>query len=205
MMTRLLRWAVVPVAAIVAAIDNAKQGNKGHKAGSSVMFYKVSYRRGIIEGIILYMLGRLGALINPVIFPDWLYVAVPLLFMLLQFVIAPCWATLRIAATKRERLSKRFWLLGSRLAALCLGIDIVISLALGMSANTFGNAPQGPVIMRLLSNGPTHLTWLDFAGYELKTAAALFALYTLWVISMKLARGGFLRFTMPAGGNRVTL
>jgi hypothetical protein len=169
------------------------------------MFYKVSYRRGVIEGVILYTLGRLGALINPAIFPDWTYVAVPLLFMALQFLIAPVWATLRIASTKRERLSKRFWLLGIRLAAICLAIDIVISLALGMSVNIFGSAPQGPVLLRLFNGGPQHLTWLDFVGYELKTAAALFALYTLWVISMKLARGGFLRFTMPAGGNRVTL
>ena len=29
------------------------------------MFNKVSYRRGVIEGVILYTLGRLGALIRP--------------------------------------------------------------------------------------------------------------------------------------------
>ena len=28
------------------------------------MFNKVSYRRGVIEGVILYTLGRLGALIT---------------------------------------------------------------------------------------------------------------------------------------------
>ena len=169
------------------------------------MFYKVSYRRGIIEGCILYTLGRLCALINPVIFPDWTYVAAPLLFLLLQYLIAPVWATRRIAAPKRERLSKRFWLLGPRLAAICFGIDFVVTLFLGFPVNRVGGAPQGPAILRLLNAGPNHLTLSGYGLYELETAAALFALFTLSVLCTKLAQGGFLRFTMPAGGNRVTL
>ena len=92
------------------------------------MFNKVSYRRGVIEGIVLYTLGRLGALVTPAFFPDWLYVAVPLLFLVFEYILGPVWATCRIASTKRERLSKRFWLLGPRMAALCLGIDLVITL-----------------------------------------------------------------------------
>jgi len=47
------------------------------------MFNKVTYRRGVIEGVILYTLGRLGALITPAFFPGWLYVAAPLLFLTL--------------------------------------------------------------------------------------------------------------------------
>src|SRR5690348_10123717 len=100
------------------------------------MFNKASYWRGLIEGVVLFTLGRLGALLNPVIFPDWTYVAVPLLFMVLQFLYAPFWATRRIAAPKRERLSKRFWLLGPRLAALCFAVDLVITLAFGLPINT---------------------------------------------------------------------
>ncbi len=169
------------------------------------MFNKASYRRGLIEGIGIYALGRLAALINPVIFPDWTYVAAPLLFLLLQYLIAPVWATRRIACTKRERLSKRFWLLGPRLAAICFGIDLLITLAVGMPVSSLGGVQQGPVLGRLLLSGPTHLTLADFGLYELKTAAVLFALFTLSVICTKLAQGGFLRFTMPAGGNRVTL
>src|SRR3984893_8210177 len=96
------------------------------------MFNKVSYRRGVIEGVIIYMLGRLGALVTPAFFPGWLVVIAPLLFLTLQFLIAPLWATRRIQSTKRERLSKRFWLLGPRLAGLCFAIDAVITLALGM-------------------------------------------------------------------------
>ena len=168
------------------------------------MFNKVSYRRGVLEGVILYTLGRLGALINPIIFPDWTYVAVPLLFLLLQYLIGPVWATRRMVSTKRERLSRRFWLLGPRLAAICFAIDILITLVFGMAVGSFGT-PQGPALLRLLTGGRNHLTLLDLGIYELRTGALLFALYTLAVICTRLAMGGFLRFTMPAGGDRVTL
>ena len=169
------------------------------------MFNKASYRRGVIEGVVLFTLGRFGALINPIVFPDWTYVAAPLLFLVLQFLLAPFWATRRIASTKRERLSKRFWLLGPRLAALCFAIDLVITLAFGLPVNTLGGEQLGPALLRLLGGGTHALTWADFGLYELKTAALLFALHTLCVVCTRLAMGGFLRFTMPAGGNRVTL
>jgi hypothetical protein len=170
------------------------------------MFNKTSYRRGIIEGVVLYTLGRLGALITPTVFPDWVFVAAPLLFLLLQFLIPPVWATRRIQSTsKRERLSKRFWLLGPRLAAICFGIDLLFTLCAGMALNSFGSVQQGPALLRFFTGGPNRLTFGDFALYELKTAAALFAFFTLAVVCTRLAMGGFLRFTMPAGGNRVTL
>ena len=169
------------------------------------MFNKVSYRRGVVEGVVIYTLGRLGALITPAIFPDWTYVAAPLLFLVLQYLLGPVWATRRMASTKRERLSKRFWLLGPRLAAICLGVDIVLTLAGGLPANALGGVQQGPALWRLFINGPNHLSLLDLSLYELKSAALLFALFTLDVVCTRLAMGGFLRFTMPAGGNRVTL
>lgn len=169
------------------------------------MFNKVSYRRGVIEGVILYTLGRLGALITPAFFPDWLYVAMPLIFLVLQYILGPVWATRRIASTKRERLSKRFWLLGLRMAAICLTIDIVITLACGLSINAFGGVQQGPALWRLFIAGPNHLGLLELGFYELKSAALLLSFFTLDVICTRLAMGGFLRFTMPAGGNRVTL
>ena len=168
------------------------------------MFNKVSYRRGVIEGVVIYLLGRLGALITPAVFPDWTFVAVPLLFLLCQYILSPFWATRRITSTRRERLSKRFWLLGARLAALCLGLDLLISLVCGLPAGNFG-VQQGPALMRMLQGGPNHLSLLDFGLYEGKSAALLFAFFTLAVICTRLANGGFLRFTMPAGGNRVTL
>ena len=170
------------------------------------MFDKVSYRRGVIEGMILYTLGRLGALITPAAFPDWVIVAAPLLFLCLQFLLAPFWSARRIKQWgKRERLSRRFWLLGPRLAALCLSVDFVISLTVGLAIYLFSGVQQGPALARFFATGSSHLSLLDFGLYELKNAAALFALYTLTVICTRLAQNGFLRFTMPAGGNRVTL
>lgn len=169
------------------------------------MFNKVSYQRGVIEGVALYTLGRLGALINPAIFPDWIYVAAPLLFLALQYLIAPFWATRRIISTKRERLSKRFLLLGPLLAGLCLSIDLIVSLVLGLPVNTLGGIQQGPAVLRLVEHGPNALSIGALALYELRSATLLLALLTLTVICTRLAQGGFLRFTMPAGGNRVTL
>ena len=169
------------------------------------MFTKVSYRRGVIEGVILYTLGRLGALITPAFFPDWLYVVAPLLFLMLQFLVAPYWATRRIQSTKRERLSKRFWLLGPRMAAICFCVDVLISLIIGLALFTFSGVQQGPVLGRFFTNGTNHLSLLDFGIYELRSAVLLLSFFTLTVVCTRLAQGGFLRFTMPAGGNRVTL
>ena len=168
------------------------------------MFNKVSYRRGVIEGVILYTLGRLGALITPAFFPDWLYVVLPLLFLALQYLIAPVWATRRIQSSKRERLSKRFWLLGPLLAAICFGIDLLVTLTMGLALN-MGEVQQGPALWRLFIGGAHHLSISSLAVYELKTASLLLAIFTIAVVCTRLAQGGFLRFTMPAGGNRVTL
>lgn len=168
------------------------------------LFNKASYRRGLLEGVILYTLGRLGTLITPTIFPDWLYVAVPLLFLAFQYLIAPVWATWRMRSTKRERLSKRFLLLGPLLAALCLGVDVLITLTLGM-ALSLGEVQQGSALWRLFTSGPHHLSLAALAIYELKSASLLLAIFTIAVVCTRLAQGGFLRFTMPAGGNRVTL
>lgn len=169
------------------------------------MFNKVSYRRGVIEGVILYTLGRLGAIITPAFFPGWLFVVAPLLFLLLQFLIAPYWATRRIKSTKRERLSRRFWLLGPRMAAICFCIDLVVSLVVGLALFTFEETQQGPAIWRFFASGQSHLSLFQFGVYELRSAALLLSFFTLTVVCTRLAQGGFLRFTMPAGGNRVTL
>ena len=168
------------------------------------MLNQVSYRRGVIEGVIIYSLGRLGALITPSVFPGWLFVALPLLFLALQYLLPAFWAARRMTSTKRERLSKRFWLLGPLLAAFCLGVDIVVSLVGGLPAGNF-DIQHGPVLLRMLTGGANHLSLLDVSLYELRSAAFLFTFFIMGVICTRLANGGFLRFTMPAGGNRVTL
>jgi hypothetical protein len=171
------------------------------------MFDKVSYRRGVLEGLLLYTLGRLGDLITPTsLHPDWLVVAGPIVFLFLQFLLAPFWATRRIKQTsKRERLSRRFWLLGPRLAVLCVAIDLLVSLFAGQALYTFDGIQHGPVLLRLFATGTSNLPWQDFALYEARNAVFLIVFYTVIVIASRLAQGGFLRFTMPAGGNRVTL
>src|ERR1700694_3449958 len=115
------------------------------------MYNKVSYRRGVIEGVILYTLGRLGGLITPAFFPAWVFVAASLLFLVLQFLLAPLWATRRIQSTRRERLSKRFWLLGPRLAAICISIDLLISLVIGLALFTFIGVQQGRALGRFFA------------------------------------------------------
>lgn len=170
------------------------------------MFDKTSYRRGVIEGVILYTLGRLGALITPIAFPGWLVVVAPVCFLCCQFLLAPFWCTRRIKQfSKRERLSRRFWLLGPSLAGICLGIDIIVSLVAGQALYAFNDVQQGPVLARLFVHGSGSLSLLGFGFSELKNAAALFAFCTLTVVCTRLAQNGFLRFTMPTGGNRVTL
>jgi hypothetical protein len=169
------------------------------------MFEKTSYRRGVVEGIILYTLGRLGLLLSPTSLPEWVGLLAPLLFLTLQYFVAPFWATRRILSTRRERLSKRFLVLGPLLAAYCWGIDALITLGLGMPVTNFFESQQGPVFQRLLSSGENALSLLDWGFYELRTMVFLVAFFTLTVICTRLARGGFLRFTMPAGKNRVTL
>lgn len=170
------------------------------------MFNRVTYRRGLIEGVVIYTLGRLGALITPTVFPDWLFVAVPLLFLACQYLLPAFWATHRIASTKRERLSKRFWLLGLYMATICLAIDLLISLSCGLAVGQYG-VQEGPVLLRMQAQAGSvhHLSVIDFSLAELRMAAFLFAFFPMIVICTRLAKGGFLRFTMPAGGNRVTL
>lgn len=168
------------------------------------MFNCVTWRRGLSEGVVIYTLGRLGALITPAIFPDWLFVVVPLFFLVCQYLLPAFWATNRIASPKRERLSKRFWLLGLCLAVLCLAIDLLVSLSCGLAVGQYG-VQEGPVLLRFVVDGARHLSLLDFVLLKLGMAALLFALFPVVVICTRLARGGFLRFTMPAGGNRVTL
>ena len=169
-----------------------------------MLFNKVSYRQGIIEGLVVYTLGRLGALITPAFFPDWLFVVLPLLFLLLMYIIPPVWAAKRMTSTKRERLSRRFLFLGPLLGVLALLIDFIIDLVGGLAVGQF-EAQQGSILFRFSASGAQHLSFLGYAIYELRTFITLLALYTIAVVCTRLAGGGFLKFTMPAGGNRVTL
>ena len=90
------------------------------------------------------------------------------------------------------------------LAAICFGIDLLVTLAMGLALN-MGEVQQGPALWCLFAGGAHHLSMAGLAIYEIKTASLLLAIFTIAVVCTRLAQGGFLRFTMPAGGNRVTL
>lgn len=171
-----------------------------------MLFNRVSYRRGVIEAVVIYTLGRIGALFTPTIFPDMWFVIMPLIFLIFMFMLPPVWAAKRMTSTKREKLSKRFWLLGLRLAGICFLIDVVLSLCAGLAIwGPFGGVQHGPALMRFSASGEAALTDVAFGLYLIKSGVLLFTFYIIGVICTRLANGGFLRFTMPAGGNRVTL
>jgi len=169
-----------------------------------MLFNKVSYRRAFIEGVVIFTIGRLGAAITPNIFPDWTYVAVPLVFLIFMYILPPVWTARRMTSTKRERLSRRFWLLGPALAATCLLINVLVSLCIGLPVRMF-DIQHGAVITRLFEAGTNHITLGSYVLTELGMAVLLLTFYTIAVVCTRLANGGFLRFTMPSGGNRVTL
>jgi hypothetical protein len=166
------------------------------------VFRRVTYRRGFIEGLILYacyvMITALPATLWPA---GWIGVVLFLL-LLLRFA-PPVWATLRIVSTRRERLSRRFLILGPALALACTVLDTCGLLFLGDRTALVG--VTGPVILRLAQGGPAHLAVSGFFGGIGQTLGILLVFYAVAVVCTRLAQGGFLRFTMPAGKGRVTL
>ena len=169
------------------------------------MFNKVSYRRGVIEGVILYTLGRLGALITPAFFPDWVLCNSSFAFS--GSTIPDCSLLGNATYYVYEARAAEQAILVARPAngGYLFLYRPVISLAIGLALFTFEGVQQGPAIWRFFTSGPNHLSLLQFGIYELRSAVLLLSFFTLTVICTRLAQGGFLRFTMPAGGNRVTL
>jgi hypothetical protein len=114
------------------------------------------------------------------------------------------WATLRVVSTRREKMSRRFWRLGWQLALWCTLADAAVALFLG-EANLLGGPAGPPDVTRFGAAGDTALTPAGFLVGELVTLVLLAVYYTIAVVCTRLANGGFLRFTMPAGKGRVTL
>ncbi|MFI5272194.1 MAG: hypothetical protein ACHQ4H_04075 [Ktedonobacterales bacterium] len=172
----------------------------------SRIWRRTGMRRAIVEGLAIYCAGRLLGTITPGALPDALYplIVLPLLRLSLTF-LPPIWAAMRVVSTKREKLSARFWRLGPQLALLCGIADVVIALALGDTTLLGGPVPGGPDIARFSAHGVSALAPGAFAAGELKTFGILLVYYTMAVVCVRLANGGFMRFTMPAGNGRVTL
>jgi hypothetical protein len=167
------------------------------------MFRKTSLRRAIAEAVAIFLAGRLLAMVPARAWPALLFPAVLVLRLMLEF-SPPVWAALRVKSTRREKMSRRFWKLGPQLAALCVAVDMAVALALG-DATLWGGAAGPPDILRLIQPSHAHLSLLGFLGGEAIGLCVLALYFTLAVICTRLANGGFLRFTMPAGNGRVTL
>lgn len=169
----------------------------------SIIFRRASMRRAILEATCVFIAGRLLAMVPVAVWPAAIYPAILVLRLILGF-SPPVWAAMRVTSTRREKMSPRFWRLGPVLAGVCVAADALIALALG-DALLFGGPAGGPDVVRLLQSGPDHLslgTFLVAEGTQLVTLALY---YTIAVVCTRLANGGFLRFTMPAGNGRVTL
>ena len=174
----------------------------------SRVWRRTTMRRAVIEGVAIFAVGRLLGAITPGTLPDALLplISLPLLRLVLMF-LPPVWAALRVVSTRREKMSRRFWLLGPRLAVLCALADVAIALAFGDTSPSLllGPVPGGADLARFFAHGATALGVGTFVAAELKTLGLLLVYYTLAVVCTRLANGGFLRFTMPAGDGRVTL
>jgi hypothetical protein len=167
------------------------------------MFRKTTMRRAVIEAVAIFVTARLLELVPATFWPGALFIVV-LLVRLFLLIIPPVWAAMRVKSTKREKMSRRFWVLGPELALFCVLTDVLIGLFLG-DALPLGGPAGPPNIARLSSSGADHLALADFVLSNLIGLVAFTMYYTLGVICTRLANGGFLRFTMPAGKGRVTL
>jgi hypothetical protein len=174
------------------------------KPAKGRIFRRTSYTRALIEGIIIFAAFRLLEMVPLNTWPGAAIIAFFFLLLLLHF-SPPVWAAMRVVSTKREKMSARFWKMGPILAGLCLLVDVGVTLGLGNAGLLGGPDGNGPAWARLMPGAAHPLSVASFIVTELGSAAFLLIYFTIAVICTRLANGGFLRFTMPAGNGRVTL
>lgn len=168
------------------------------------LWQRINFRRAIIEGAAIYALWRLLILLPITAWPIPLFFVLWLGLLVVRF-LPPVWAAMRLIATRREKMSRRFFRLAGILATVCAGVDVVIALAMGDPAPLFGGPQYGPDLVRLLDHSHHPLSFGTFFVGELATYGLLLAYFLIATICTRLAQGGFLRFTMPSGNGRVTL
>jgi hypothetical protein len=167
------------------------------------MFRTTTMRRAAAEGAVIFLAGRLLAMVPTAFWPFWLFPAV-LVARLVLWLAPPVWAAMRVKSTRREKMSRRFWKLGPQLAMVCALVDAGVALALG-DATLWGGAAGPPDAARFFASGAAHVAPVVFVLNEGIVLVVLALFYTLAVVCTRLANGGFMRFTMPAGNGRVTL
>ncbi len=181
----------------------AREARRRRGEAERGLWQRVDFRRAIIEGTIIFALWRLLVLVPLGVWPAGIFPLILLGLLLLRF-LPPVWASMRLIATRREKMSRRFFKLAGLLATTCLLTDVLLALAVGDPAQPFGGPTFGPDLPRLFGV-PHHLGLGAFLGMELATYGLLLVYYLIATICTRLAQGGFLRFTMPAGNGRVTL
>ncbi len=167
------------------------------------LWQRVSTRRAISEGVLIFLIWRLLVLVPITFWPAQIFPLILVALLILRF-LPPVWSVLRVIATRRERMSRRFFGMSAILATACLGVDVLVALLVGDPMQPFGGPLYGPDIVRFGAS-MHHLTIGAFARAELTTYGLLLVYFLLATICTRLAQGGFLRFTMPSGNGRVTL
>lgn len=170
------------------------------------LWQRTTFRRAIIEATAIFSVWRLLTLVPITFWPGAAFPFILLGLLILRFA-PPVWSASRMIATRREKMSKRFFKLAGVLALTSWGAEILITLFIGEARPPFGGPLYGPDIALLLNatHAPHHLALGDFLFNELALLGLLLGYYLIATICTRLAQGGFLRFTMPAGDGRVTL
>jgi len=174
-----------------------------HTRQQSTLWRRTTLRRALVEAVLIFAAGRLLAMVPVEVWPAAIYPLVQVARLTL-LILPPVWAALRVVSTRREKMSRRFWLLGPRLAAYCALADAAIALVLG-EATVWGGAAGKPDLLRFTAQGAEALSPFGFLVGQGITFLLLAIYFTIAVVCTRLANGGFLRFTMPAGDGRVTL
>lgn len=168
------------------------------------MFRKTTMRRAIIEGLLIYLAAQGLALVPIRLWPPAIYPVILILRTAL-FILPPVWAAMRVVSTRREKMSRRFWRLGPTMALGAAVLSLLIALFIGETLEPWGGLNTRPDITRLGVGAHATLPLGAFLLSWLGTLGVLVVYYTIAVVCTRLANGGFLRFTMPAGNGRVTL
>ena len=200
---------IQPPATEASAAETAEESRPAprrvpKKPAKGRVFRRTSYTRAIIEGVGIFAASRLLEMVPRSAWPGGLIIAFFFLILVLQF-FSPVWAAMRVVSTKREKMSTRFWKMGPMLAALCLLVDVAVTLGLGSANLLAGPDGYGPAWARFAPGAAHPLSVASFVGNEVGYAIFLLIYFTIAVVCTRLANGGFLRFTMPAGNGRVTL
>jgi hypothetical protein len=170
------------------------------------MFRKTTMRRAIVEGLLIYLVAQGLALVPISLWPATVIYPGVLILRTALFILPPVWAATRVVSTRREKMSRRFWRLGPTMAVCATMLSLLIALFIGETLEPWGGLTTAPDLTRLgLIGGHASLAFGAFALSALQNLGVLLVYYTIAVVCTRLANGGFMRFTMPAGNGRVTL